>query len=72
MNCMKVESYVVQAGTDGAIPLLGGGGGLQVAVSSVGQTQFSETSAIKHHTPGNNTRHSEHGESLKLRKSFPP
>jgi hypothetical protein len=35
------------------------------------QTQFSETSAIKHHTPENNpkdyTRHSEHGEGLKSR-----
>jgi hypothetical protein len=32
------------------------------------QTQYSETSAIKHHKPENNpkgyTRHSEHGESL--------
>jgi hypothetical protein len=35
------------------------------------QTQCSETSAIKHHTPENNpkgyTRHTEHGESLKSR-----
>jgi hypothetical protein len=35
------------------------------------QTQCSETSAIKHHTPGNNpkdyTQHLEHGESLKSR-----
>jgi hypothetical protein len=35
------------------------------------QTQCSETSVIKHHTPENNptdyTRHSEHGESLKSR-----
>jgi hypothetical protein len=35
------------------------------------QTQWSETSAIKHHTPGNNpkdyTQHSEHGKSLKSR-----
>jgi hypothetical protein len=34
-------------------------------------TQCSETSAIKHHTPGNNpkdyTQHFEHGESLKSR-----
>jgi hypothetical protein len=33
------------------------------------QTQCSETSVIKHHTPGNNptdsTQHLEHGESLK-------
>jgi hypothetical protein len=37
------------------------------------QTQFSETSAIKHHTPENNpkgyTRHTENGESLKSRIS---
>jgi hypothetical protein len=36
------------------------------------QTQYSETSAIKHHTPENNpkgyTRHTELGESLKSRK----
>jgi hypothetical protein len=35
------------------------------------QTQCSETSAIKHHTPENNpkdyTRHTAHGESLKSR-----
>jgi hypothetical protein len=35
------------------------------------QTQCSETSAIKHHTPENNpkcyTRHTKHGESLKSR-----
>jgi hypothetical protein len=35
------------------------------------QTRCSETSAIEHHTPGNNpydyTKHSEHGESLKSR-----
>jgi hypothetical protein len=35
------------------------------------QTKCAETSAIKHHTPGNNpkgyTQHSEHGESLKSR-----
>jgi hypothetical protein len=38
------------------------------------QTQCSETSAIKHHTPENNpkgyTRHTEHGESLKSRISW--
>jgi hypothetical protein len=35
------------------------------------QTQCSETSVIKHHTPENNpkgyTRHTEHGESLDSR-----
>jgi hypothetical protein len=35
------------------------------------KTQCSKTSAIKHHTPGNNpkdyTQHLEHGESLKSR-----
>jgi hypothetical protein len=38
------------------------------------QTQCSETSAIKHHTPGNNPKYyaqfSQHGESLKSRKKF--
>jgi hypothetical protein len=40
-------------------------------VSSTEQTPCSETSAIKHHTPGNNpedyTQNLEHGESLKSR-----
>jgi hypothetical protein len=35
------------------------------------QTQYSETSAIKHHTPGNNPKdymqHLEHGDSLNSR-----
>jgi hypothetical protein len=38
------------------------------------QTQCSETSAIKHHTPGNKpkdyTQHLEHGESLKSRPNY--